>query len=210
MKLKLLSLGNNRKLAENIPIFNLPAGITCPGKTKVCGKICYAARSERLYAGARAMRARNLIASRSPGFVEDICTELSWLQNSKGVTLSRVHESGDYYCQRYLDKWIHITSLFPKITFLAYTKSVHLDFSKAPPNLRLYVSMDTSSDIRNMYSSLNHTPEAWIVLKGDTPPVGLPTCIHADKDKHYCGSACKICWEGSHKDYTDGVYFLQH
>jgi hypothetical protein len=204
MKLTLLSLGNNRKLAENIPVFNLPQGVTCPGKTAVCQKICYALKAERMYPAAKAMRARNLLASKnSMLFIPSMMEELDYLIAHKGTKFCRIHESGDFYTQAYLDAWIEIAAGEPEIPFLAYTKSFHLDFSKAPKNMKIYLSTDSSSPSINM-GLLGAYPLATIVLKGETPPAGAHTCIHTDP-RHYCGSQCELCWNGK-----VSVYFPQH
>jgi len=205
MKLKLLSLGNNRKLAENIPVFNLPQGKTCSGKTAVCQKICYALKAERMYPSAAAMRARNLLATKRDTFVVEMIAELDYCIAHKGTKYVRIHESGDLYSQSYLDKWIEIAKEEPEITFLAYTKSFHLNFDGAPSNMKIYASTD-SSTVRDIVSAemvVKHNC-AHIVLKGELPPNGYHTCQHTDP-KHYCGSQCELCWNGQ-----VSVYFPQH
>ena len=38
----------------------------------------------------------------------------------------RVHDSGDYYSRKYLNKWIDIALLFPEVKFYSYTNMVQL------------------------------------------------------------------------------------
>lgn len=57
----------------------------------------------------------------------------------------RIHESGDFYNQEYLNKWIQIARNNPYTWFLAYTKNWLLDFSKVPNNLTIRYSSDISS-----------------------------------------------------------------
>jgi hypothetical protein len=199
MKTKLLSIGNNRKLSKDIAVFNLPCGTTCPGKTAVCRKICYAAKAERMYKAAAAMRQRNLAASREPTFVVEMIAELDYCVTHKGLSKVRIHESGDAYSQEYLNKWFEICREEPEITFLMYTKSFHLSWVDKPDNLMVYWSIDSSTT-----EPVPAGPTATIVLKGERPPKGAVTCVHAN-DSHYCGSECTTCWLGK-----QNIYFDQH
>jgi hypothetical protein len=75
---------------------------------------------------------RRLLASQSESFVADMVTEI---QNTKNVRAIRIHDTGDFYDQKYLNKWIAIASQLPNVTFYAYTKSLFLDFSDRPSNM---------------------------------------------------------------------------
>ena len=198
MKTKLLSIGCNRKLGKKVAVFNLPQGKTCPGKTALCREICYAAKAERMYPAAAAMRARNLVAAEKDTFVDDMIAEITVFAMSGGTRV-RFHESGDAYNQAYLNKLFQITEAFPSLTFLMYTKSFKLNWTCKPSNLMVYWSIDSST----------HEPvpaglTASIVLRGETPPAGAQTCIHTS-NKHYCGTECHTCWLG-----RVNVYFPQH
>jgi hypothetical protein len=199
MKLKLLSVGNNSKLSKAIGVFNLPQGITCPGKTAVCSKICYALKAERMYKAAAAMRQRNLDATQTPGFVTEMLAELKYCVEKKGLSKIRWHESGDAYSQKYLKKIFEVCRESPEVTFLMYTKSFHLSWVDKPANLMVYWSIDSSTHV-----PVPAGPTATIVLKGEQPPKGAVTCVHAN-DSHYCGSECVTCWLG-----VKDVYFDQH
>ena len=199
MKIKLLSVGANMKLSKNVAVFNLPQGKTCPGATELCRKICYAAKAERMYPQAAAMRARNLRETKEASFVVEMIEELDYLIRQRNLKYVRVHESGDFYNQTYLDKWIEIAREEPEITFLAYTKSFNLNFDKYPDNMKIYASTDSTSE------KLRGTgPFAHIVQKGEQIPKGYVTCQPAH-DKHYCGADCTTCFQGK-----SNVYFPQH
>jgi len=206
--MSLLSIGNNKKLSKSVGVFNLPAQATCPGKTPECTKICYAMKAERMYRSAHEMRQRNLLAAELPDFPAMITTEIALWKLGR----IRVHESGDFYCQGYLDKWITIATLNPAVTFLAFTKSFHLDFSKAPVNLVLFYSLDTSTDPATLPKELRHT--AVTLQKGVMMAPGRHVCIPVGKDAalvrskehyHYCGDSCKYCW-----DNTGDVAWIKH
>ena len=197
--MKLLSVGCNSKLAKGTAVFNLPQGKTCPGKTPVCGKICYALKAERMYKAAAAMRARNYTASQQEDFVARISAELQQLVKKKGFTgYFRWHEAGDAYSQGYLDKIFTVAKAFTAVTFLTYTKSFHLNWLDKPANLKVYWSTDSSTHVPIPAGVTAHTQ-----LKGEPAPAA-ETCKHTAVS-HYCGSECHTCWRGE-----KSVYFPQH
>lgn len=202
MKNTLFSVGQNRKLSKKVAVLNLPAGDPniCIGMTEVCRKICYAKKAQRCYKSARDKRQANYETIKellkTPGALKDrLVQELKQI----GSTMVRIHESGDFFCQEYVNEVFAAAAELPDVKFLAYTKSFSLDFSVQPGNFALYCSTDSSSE-----KLLGTGPFAHTVLKGETPPAGYVTCQHTD-DKHYCGHQCFICWNG-----TANVYFDQH
>ena len=204
---KLLSIGNNQKLDKSIAVFNLPSGITCPGHTAFCEKVCYAKKSERIYKGARDMRARNLIAAKRPDFKAVMIAELKQLKN---VKMLRHCEAGDFFDQTYLDNWFDIAREFPNIRFLAYTKSFMLDFSKQPDNFSILLSLDSTTTLTP--PKLKKMRFDYTIAKGEAlVKQGYKyTCNQITKngklDKHYCGRSCLRCWHNA----IDKIYFAQH
>ena len=192
----MLSIGMNRKLGRKIGVLNLPAGITCPGKTALCTKICYARKAEKMYKTAAASRARNLLASMLPGFVDDLVLEI---QAAK-LTRARLHESGDVKDQGYLDKLFEVCNRCPTVEFLAYTKSWHLDWHAKPANLRVLWSVDKTTT-----AAVPAGRVAYTVAKGDLPPAGYITCMPGST-KNYCGVSCHYCWLPG----GSNIYFTQH
>jgi hypothetical protein len=53
----------------------------------------------------------------------------------------RLHDSGDFYKQEYLDTWNRVATNHADVIFYAYTKSHHLDFSKTPENMKIIQSL---------------------------------------------------------------------
>ena len=192
----MLSIGMNRKLGKKIGVLNLPAGTTCPGKTELCSKVCYAAKAERIYKSAAASRQRNLAASKQADFADKMVAEIA----EHKLARVRLHESGDVYNQGYLEKLFEICNRCPSTEFLAYTKSYHLDWTNKPANLRVLWSVDKTTK-----APLPVGDQAYTVARGDTPPAGYVTCSPGTP-KNYCGVSCNKCWLP-----TDGnIYFLQH
>lgn len=125
----------NHKLVPNettrFLIFNIPAVSTCPGRTPDCEKFCYADGAEKFREEARIHRRRNYLISSFPEFVELAVHEIELRLNTPNFRKAkkiyvRIHESGDFYSRKYLEKWLAIMKHFagdPRITFAFYTKS---------------------------------------------------------------------------------------
>ena len=114
----LLPRGNG-KLGEGIHAWSLPAVETCPGRSDLCSRVCYA-RSGRFH--TRAMQTRlseNLALSQADDFVTRITAEIL----RRGVNILRIHVSGDFYDARYVNKWAAIARRCPRTTFYGYTRS---------------------------------------------------------------------------------------
>jgi hypothetical protein len=191
----------NKKMS--IPLFNLPAKSTCPGSTEYCRKYCYALKSEQLFPSVKAKRENNLALTKSPDFVETLSKEIASVTFIKYV---RIHESGDFYSQEYLNNWFKICKKFPEKTFLAFTKCFHLDFSKKPKNLNLYFSVwaDTdTSKIKNkrIKRAITVIDYKWAIAKGIDKAVDISKAVpcngHCDK--------CLVCFENK-----SSVFFHIH
>lgn len=115
---------------------------TCPGAL-ACRAVCYAKQGSYTWPAVVAARQRALDATMSPAFTVDAIADLRAMRN---VGVVRIHDSGDYYSQEYLDKWIAIAHACPSIIFYSYTKSAHLNFSDAPSNFRVTFSLGGKFD----------------------------------------------------------------
>jgi hypothetical protein len=123
--------------------FNLPASIdfsvngvgfnTCP-QAGACKAVCYARQGQFVSTNAIQLRIDNLWSTFRETFVDEMADEIG------KATHVRIHDSGDFYSQSYLDSWIAIARRRPDVVFYAYTKSLHLDWNNAPDNLRIVQS----------------------------------------------------------------------
>jgi hypothetical protein len=71
----------------------------------------------------------------------------SWIES--GGQAVRIHDSGDFFADHYLEGWIHLAYEFPNILFYAYTKEVAmLEDAKdhLPPNFLICYSMGGRQD----------------------------------------------------------------
>lgn len=182
----LFSLGN-RKLPTTTAIFNLPAVETCPGATDECKRYCYAKKAERIYRGVLSCRRENLIDSRSRSFAAQAINDLSLLQARGKIKKVRIHESGDFYSQAYVNKWVVIAAALPDLIFYAYTRSYKLDFTElqALPNVRLIFSLDDSSCRAAIKASKGFARVSRVIDKHATPKL--------QADMIVCPGDCKIC-----------------
>lgn len=134
------SVGNS-KLDKDIAIFSLPAGWSCPfanecfskanretGKItdgKQCRFRCYAASEEARLPNVRQSRWNNFeqlkgkSTKQMAALIADMLQELP-----RKVKKVRIHESGDFFSQRYFDAWLQIAIANPSLIFYAYTKSM--------------------------------------------------------------------------------------
>ena len=153
--MKLLSKSNSKLKKENIMSFGLPSGSTCPGAGE-CKKICYAAKGCYRFKNVKATQQARFTVTQQDSFIDLINSELAAMR--KKPTAIRIHDSGDFYSQEYLDKWVRIAEYNPTITFYAYTKSLHLDFSKRPENMLIIGSKGSIyDDVAEYWKQVNTT-----------------------------------------------------
>ena len=135
---------------------------TCPGAT-ACRSVCYAKQGRYLMPNVMQTRQNNLAESLKETFVEDMIKALT---SARSYNVVRIHDSGDFYNQTYLDKWSAIAAALPNRIFYAYTKAHHLSFANLPPNLRIVRSLggrwDKLVDLTESHSRIFATDEARI------------------------------------------------
>lgn len=146
----MLLVRGNSKLSKAIYSFDIPARKTCPGSTPTCRKICYAASGRfRTHKVQRRLHAA-WDASKKAAFPDVIEALIA----SEGVTVLRVHSSGDLYSVDYARKWLKVMRNRPGTVFYLYTrswrKSAFRPVLKAMarlPNVRLWFSCDRDTGV---------------------------------------------------------------
>lgn len=149
-KLTKTSGATYRVLGFGIPAdFNFDGGNTCPGAS-ACRGVCYAKQGRYIMAGVKNARLHNFNFFHTKGagaFIEAAFDDLKRL--TKRYNVVRIHDSGDFFSQLYLDSWKLIAVMFPQTIFYAYTKSHHLDIEfNRPANLRIVQSLGGKYDER--------------------------------------------------------------
>ena len=136
---------------------------------------------------------------------EFVDTVIRQIESIKGkIKAVRIHDSGDFYSQEYVDKWVTIVKRFPNLKFFALTKrATDFDFSelKSLPNFYLIDSLKFG---RLNYGHLDDILRLAKKYDAYVCPATLPGNNH----KITCGNGCNYCmtkW-GEKK----GILFVQH
>lgn len=196
----------NKKLPKTTLIFNLPAVNTCPGKTEFCKKNCYALKAERIYPQVLPARKHNLKLTLTENFIPSMIETIQkdhFFKSGKNkgkakIETVRIHESGDFYSQAYLNAWYVIALEFPSIKFYAYTKSFHLNFAGKPSNFVLIGSFDETS-----------TNDARILHNEKRAYFNNTFSIVGKKEQASCiqdCTTCNLCWMGNDKNLTVNLH----
>ena len=120
-KIKETSILNNaRVLSFNIPAAKTESGkIVCPF-AKDCLKYCYANKGTYKYKSVQKSYEYKYRLSKSEEFNTILQSEIY----KERPTHIRLHDSGDFYSVKYLQKWLKLAEENKDIIFYAYTKSV--------------------------------------------------------------------------------------
>jgi hypothetical protein len=139
----------NLKLSE-IVSFGLPAYENEAGErvcygAGICAAICYARQGTYRFKTSREVREDNFSACKvalANFGVDRLVSMLSkMIQNqAPNVRILRIHDSGDFFSQAYLDAWNLVCTRFPEIAFYAYTKEFDLNFEEKPRNFSIVQS----------------------------------------------------------------------
>jgi hypothetical protein len=111
----------NEKLGNHVYVFSLPAIVTCPGRSNLCEKMCYACRRNTRFSAPSVQDHywRNWEMSQRHDFHEIAAQALLRCRHP----LFRLHVSGDFYNEGYAWKWLQVVKTCPHVTFWAYTRS---------------------------------------------------------------------------------------
>ena len=122
-KLKKASVLNNVRVVNfGIPAYKSITGkVTCPFAGD-CVKYCYARKGSFRWPNTVNAYEKRLSIAKSANF-ESLMNSAIMLQNPHYV---RVHDSGDYFSKKYLERWFSIMRANPNTRFYSYTNSVLL------------------------------------------------------------------------------------
>ena len=209
----------NTKLGALVHAWSILAGETCPGKTKLCTRLCYAKHGNFLWDTVTNAHSSNADFADTEDFAEWMIHELK----RKFVRVLRVHVAGDFFNEKYINDWIQIVRECPETKFYAYTRSWRVEalFPRLialanEPNIQLWWSIDRESGpaplvpgVRMAYLAINDTDAMTVPNDVDllfrnrakTPMIssnGVMVCPVENKDpahigKHTC-SSCGVCF----------------
>lgn len=114
-----LLVQGNQKLSAGIFHFDLPAVSTCPGRSSLCERRCYARHGRFRYPVVQERLRWNLAQTKRADFVDRLVREVY----RKGVLVCRFHVSGDIYSPGYARKLLEVIGRSPHCSFWFYTRS---------------------------------------------------------------------------------------
>jgi len=114
---KLFANGNH-KLDKSVGVFSLPPIKTCVN-CSTCAKTCYANQAYKQYENSRKAWDYNHELSKTDKFYNETCKQL----NKGNKKIIRLHSSGDFYNDDYIQKWYNIIKDNQDIQFYTYTKN---------------------------------------------------------------------------------------
>jgi hypothetical protein len=182
--LNLLSNGN-RKLAKNVLCWSIPPVITCLN-CEQCKKHCYARHPYLFYPVVKKAWDRNYTLAQTGEFTAHIIAQLKEAVEYMRKPFVRIHVSGDFFNQEYVNNWIKIIKTFPSVKFFGYTKVMDI------LDLTELVNLDNVNIINSIASDggVNFGKAGRIT---ELKNLGYRVCP-ADKNKNIkCGKNCFIC-----------------
>ena len=162
------TLKGNEKIKN--PYLSLPAGYTCPHADKcktmavedpITGRVklkdfgefrCYAANDEVKYPNLRNRNWSNYNLLQAQETKEDMTKLIhkSFIHHfGNPPRYFRIHESGDFFNQKYFDAWLDYTKIHPETIFYGFTTSLNFwvkRLDEIPSNFRLTASKGGKQD----------------------------------------------------------------
>lgn len=155
---------------------------TCPNAGR-CKHGCYAGTGRMGCPTAQNAYAENLIMIEDGTFEEriseEIATEAAKAARGGKQLRIRIHDTGDFFSEEYLDTWIRVMQRFPEVRFYAYTKMVSLVSSKVlPANLRIVYSYGGKEDA--LLDTIRDVAKAAVIGESAPLPLGYADGSHDD------------------------------
>lgn len=111
---------NKRVFNFGIPAYKTASGkTTCPFADK-CVKFCYAKKGAYIWSNVKPAFEKRYALTKTDQFISAMTKEIK----KKRADYVRVHDSGDYYSPKYLQKWLTIAKNNPSVRFYSYTNSI--------------------------------------------------------------------------------------
>ncbi len=191
----------NTKLGTQIWNFNLPR-LTCVRfRTPICERNCYAKNGNFRKPWVEKSMQKNLHQSLQRSFIREVVKQI----DANGIKFVRLHASGDFYKKSYYNKWLKIARRRAEVKFVAYTRNIEIDLTKAPDNLKIYFSKEFSHDYKGKTYPDNPTAQQFAyTTKWDRVPRHMEKHPVAGR---FCNSKCfkcKHCFSG----VTDIVFTI--
>jgi hypothetical protein len=142
-------IGQSGTFYNSVFVWNLPAVATCPGASPWCLTHCYNADERDDVFPLDNWRENWAWLIHQPVVLRNHIVEQ--LKQSTGPCAVRIHSSGDFYSNEYIEFWLEIARVVPDVAFWAYTRSwtdfellASLDTLRSMPNVQLFASCDNT------------------------------------------------------------------
>tara|TARA_R100000951_G_scaffold58848_1_gene49503 strand:- start:326 stop:931 length:606 start_codon:yes stop_codon:yes gene_type:complete len=114
----------SKQLNKRVFNFGISAYKTSTGKTvcpfaDACVKYCYAKKGAYSWSNVKPAFEKRYNITRQDNFASLMVEQVK----RKKADYIRIHDSGDFYSKKYLNKWLSIAEQLPNVKFYAYTKS---------------------------------------------------------------------------------------
>ena len=188
-----LSAGN-LKIGYNIGIFDLPSVMTCAYNCKKC----YAKKSERIYKNTRQKRMRMLLHIYYAIINSQYKNKLikNMVKNCMLFPIIRIHSSGDFFHEKYLNFWLQVITQCKKTRFYTYSKILNnnkIDYiNNTYKNFNIvkslicidnetFLNFGKNEYIKELEKKLKAKKEKYFI------------CDYQNMEKHACMITCKKC-----------------
>lgn len=140
-------LGKSGKRFPAIRVWNLPPMATCPGRSEWCSKTCYNGDDRpTVFDNPRWLNNWSMYEHDKQRTRSVLSDYLSALPDKSGI---RIHSSGDFFSNSYIEWWSEIVSSYAQHYFWAYTRSwtqrnllAKLSELRDISNIQLFASWD--------------------------------------------------------------------
>lgn len=179
-------LKNGNSKLHNVWIFDLPAIESCLN-CSACKSTCYSVRAQQRFPNTRNWRAENYnLAKNDPLILNCMLYQQLEKIDKKENQVVRIHSSGDFFSQSYINFWQAIIFSFDEINFYAYTKvNEILDFSRMG-KLKNFNLIPSFIDGHLNYGSLEY-------IKGLEKNHGAFICPATVGENIKCNRECSYC-----------------
>ena len=158
-----------------------------------CADTCYAVKSYKQYPNVRTAWDRNLdmIKNDIESFKVNITLQL--LKTRKSVV--RIHASGDFISQDYVNAWYEIAKEFKDINFYTYTKSLdRFDFTELNSLSNVNI-IDSFIDGKLNYGDDNHVQDLIDNHGAFLCPATVDKTVKCGEGCNYCVTENRVCFK---------------
>ena len=158
-----------------IPAYKSASGkLTCP-MADGCVKFCYAKKGAYIWSNVKPAFEKRYELSKTDTFVDKMYDEIV----KKKPDYVRVHDSGDYYSKKYLNKWIDIALLFPEVRFYSYTNMVQMFLDTELPS-NFDVIFSDSGKQKHLIDPIKHRHTKIFAIHSDLKAAGYTDASKVD------------------------------